>query len=402
MNSTLAFVIPWYGENIPGGAESHCRSVVRALMKAGLSVEVLTTCVKEFNSDWNHNFYPEGATIEAGVAVRRFKVRQRDTERFDTVNYKLMHNQPVTPEEERVYVTEMINSPGLYEFIRAHHAEYVFLFIPYMFGTTYWGSLACPERSVLIPCLHNESYARMQVFQDMFKRARGVLFNSEAEKRLAGELYSPDPMRLAVVGEPVDCDLSSDPRRFRKKYGLSDFFLYAGRTDKGKGADLLVEYYCRYLDETQRPEQLVFIGGRGLEIPQRYQSRILKLGFLPVQDKYDAYGAAIALCVPSIMESFSIVTMESWLAGRPVVVNAQCAVTTNFCLESNGGLYFSDYAEFREILRLLASEVGLSSALGEQGRHYVTTNFRPDAVARRYREALESWGFSFAGEANGS
>jgi glycosyltransferase involved in cell wall biosynthesis len=394
MNSTLAFVIPWYGENIPGGAESHCRSVVRALMKAGLSVEVLTTCVKEFNSDWNHNFYPEGATIEAGVAVRRFQVRQRDTARFDAVNYKLMHNQAVTPEEERVYITEMINSPGLYEFIGAHQAEYVFLFIPYMFGTTYWGSLTCPERSVLIPCLHNESYARMQVFQDMFKRARGVLFNSKAEKLLAEELYAPDPMRLAVVGEPVDCDLSSDPRRFRKKYGLSDFFLYAGRTDKGKGADLLLEYYCRYLDETQRPEQLVFIGGGELEIPQRYQSRILKLGFLPVQDKYDAYGAAIALCVPSVMESFSIVTMESWLAGRPVVVNAQCAVTTDFCLESNGGLYFSDYEEFREILVLLAGDPGLCTTMGVKGRQYVLRNFHPDAVAQNYIRALESWGFA--------
>ena len=393
MNSKLNFVIPWYGESNLGGAESLCRGVVKALIGAGSSVEVLTTCVQQFASDWNHNFHPEGETLEGGVPVRRFPVRLRDVVRFDQVNYKLMYDIPVTPEEEQVFVDEMINSPALYEHISRHRDE-VFLFVPYMFGTTYWGSMVCPERSILIPCLHDESYARMQPFRGMCERVRGLIFNSAEEQRLAQRLYSLDPERLAVLGVPVNCAWDSDPRRFRRKYAISDFFLYAGRTDKGKGADLLVEYYCRFLDDTQRPEQLVFIGGGELEIPQRYQSRILKLGFLPVQDKYDAYGAAIALCVPSTMESFSIVTMESWLAGRPVVVNAQCPVTTDFCRESNGGLYFSNYAEFREILLTLAGDPGLCTTLALNGGRYVLRNFHPDAIAQNYIRALESWGFA--------
>ncbi len=394
MNSTLAFVIPWYGDNIPGGAESLCRDVVKALIVSGFPVEVLTTCVRQFSSDWNENYHPEGGTLEGGVPVRRFPVRIRDVVRFDQVNYKLMHNMPVTPEEEQVFVAEMINSPALCEYIARHRDDYVFLFLPYMFGTTYWGSMVCPERSVVIPCLHDEAYARMRPFRDMCERVRGLIFNSAEEQRLAQGLYSLDPDRLAVAGVPVKCGWDSDPRRFQRKYAISDFFLYAGRTEKGKGADLLVEYYGRFLDETRRPEQLVFIGGGELEIPQRYQSRILKLGFLPAQDKYDAYGAAIALCVPSIMESFSIVTMESWLAGRPVVVNAQCPVTKDSCLESNGGLYFSDYGEFREILVTLADDPGLCGRLGVNGRQYVLQHFHPEAIAQRYIRALESWGFA--------
>jgi glycosyltransferase involved in cell wall biosynthesis len=393
MKSKLAFVIPWYGENIPGGAESQCRSLVRAIANSGATVEVLTTCVKEFRSDWNEDFHPEGKTVEAGVTVRRFKVRQRDTARFDAVNYKLMYNLPVTPEDENIYITEIINSPGLCDFIRTHRAEYVYCFIPYMFGTTYNGILRCPERAVLIPCLHDESYARMQVIRRMFERPRGILFNSHAEMLLAEQLYTLEPERAAVVGEPVECNFGSDPARFREKVGSQDFFLYAGRTDKGKGADLLVEFYGRYLDETGRLERLLFIGGGDLSVPQRHQSKIIKLGFLPVQDKYDAFGAAIASCVPSTMESFSLVTMESWLTGRPVVVNEACPVTTDFCLRSNGGLYFGNYEEFREVLSLLASNPELASGLGSQGRQYVLSNFHPDAVASRYLSALESWGF---------
>jgi len=392
MNSKLNFVIPWYGDNIPGGAESLCRGVVKALIGSGCSVEILTTCVQQFTSDWNLNFHPEGRTVEGGVPVRRFAVRTRDVARFDQVNYKLIHNLPITPEEEQVFVEEMINSPALYEYIDRNRNE-VFFFVPYMFGTTYWGSMVCPERSILIPCLHDEAYARMQPFRNMCERVRGLVFNSIEEQRLAQRLYSLNPDRLAVVGVPVNCDWNSDPRRFQRKYGISNFFLYAGRTEKGKGADLLVDYYCRFLDDTQRQEQLVFIGGGELDIPQRYQSRILKLGFLPVQDKYDAYAAATALCVPSIMESFSIVTMESWLAGRPVVVNAQCAVTKDFCLESNGGLYFSDYAEFREILVTLAGDPELCTTLGVNGGQYVLRNFHPRAIAQNYIRSLEFWEF---------
>ena len=39
----IAFVIPWYGEGIPGGAEMELREVARHLQKAGVEVEVLTT-----------------------------------------------------------------------------------------------------------------------------------------------------------------------------------------------------------------------------------------------------------------------------------------------------------------------------------------------------------------------
>jgi len=396
MSAKVAFVIPWYGENIPGGAESLCRSTVKALLRSGIAAEVLTTCVKQFHSDWNQNFHPEGATREGGVPVRRFRVRRRDTALFDGVNYKLMHNMPRTSAEEETFMQEMINSSDLYRFIAEHRDEYVFLFIPYMFGTTYGGSRVSPERSILVPCLHDESYARMQIVRRMCESVAGLLFNSVPEKLLADRLYTLNPEREVVVGAPVDCDWRADARRFQAKYGLSRFFLYAGRTEQGKGSDLLLEHFCRYWDETGRAEKLVFIGGGELGIPAGYGSRIVRLGFVPQQDKYDAYAAAIALCVPGRMESFSIVMMESWLAGRPVMVNAQCPVTRNFCIESNGGLFFSDYDEFRDIIRLLSDEANLCTAMGGNGRQYVLDHFRPELVAVRYQEALQSWGFDLA------
>ena len=195
-----------------------------------------------------------------------------------------------------------------------------------------------PERSVLIPCLHQESYARLDLFRPMFETVRGIVFHSPAEQRLAQRLYRIAPERSAVLGEPVACDWTADPERFRRQYALSDFLLYAGRTDGGKNADLLVDYFERHLHRTRAQDHLVFIGGKP---PDFSPDGVSALGFLPRQDQYDCYAAALALCVPGVKESFSLVMMESWLAGRPVIVNAACEVTTEFCRLSGGGWYFN-------------------------------------------------------------
>ena len=63
----LGFVTPWYGENIPGGAEMELRGLVKHLHGAGIDVEILTTCVKQFTSDWNVNYYKEGADNVNGI-----------------------------------------------------------------------------------------------------------------------------------------------------------------------------------------------------------------------------------------------------------------------------------------------------------------------------------------------
>ncbi len=162
MKRKIAFVTPWFGESIPGGAEMETRGITTHLNKSGIEVEILTTCVKEFSSDWNENYYKEGVSFELGMNIRRFKVRKRNTKEFDRVNYKLMKNLPIEKFDEDVYFKEMINSSDLYKYIDLNKERYdLSVFIPYMFGTTYYGCQICPEKSVVIPCLHDESYAYM-------------------------------------------------------------------------------------------------------------------------------------------------------------------------------------------------------------------------------------------------
>ena len=381
----IGFVAPWYGEKIGGGAEAELRGVVHHLHDAGAEVEVLTTCVESFASDWSINFHKPGVTEEAGIPVRRFKARKRDTAAFDAVNLKLMQGKSLTAEEEETFCREMVNSPKLIEYIRKHGEEYgAFVFIPYMFGTTYYGCQVWPEKSVLIPCFHDESYAYMKCFREAFSKVRGMVFNAEPERLLAERLYGVKGETFTTFGIGMETGWESRPERFREKYGIDGpFMLYAGRKEAGKRVDLLVKYFGEY--RKRHPEsgmKLVMIGGGEIEIPG--DGSVVDLGFVEVQDKYDAYGAAEVFCNPSEMESFSLVVMESWLAGRPVMVNGKCEVTRSFVKEANGGLYFGDYAEFEGCIKYLEKHRNIGNRMGENGRKFVLERFDWQVITRKY------------------
>lgn len=384
----IGFVIPWFAEKIPGGAEMELRGLTEHLHNANIEVEILTTCVKEFSSDWNVDFYKSGTEIINGILVRRFKVRKRNAEAFHKINAKLMNGEKISLEEEDVFLREMVNSTDLYEYMLNYKEDYsLFVFIPYMFGTTYYGCQVCPEKSVLIPCLHDESYAYMQRFREVYSNIRGMIFNAKPEEYLANQFFDLNKIKNATIGIGIDTELAYDANRFLDNYKIaSPFILYAGRKDKGKNVDTLINYFSEFKARYSNDLKLVLIGGGDIEIPECIKGDILDLGFLPTQDKYDAYAAATVLCQPSKNESFSLVIMESWLCGRPVLVNGDCEVTKHFTVSSNGGLYFNNYFEFQESINYMLNNPEISQLMGKNGKEYVLNNFSWDIIVERYME----------------
>lgn len=387
----IGFVTPWFGENIPGGAEMELRGLTTHLSESGLPVEILTTCAKEFLSDWSKNAYAEGLYQECGMPVRRFSVGKRDTALFDAVNWKLMNNQSITQDEERIYVDNMINSPNLYKYMKQHEAEYsLFVFIPYMFGTTYFGCAVCPEKSVLIPCLHDESYAYMNLFKERFSNVAGMIFHAQPESDLAHRIYNMNDVENAVLGEGIYTDMHYDKDKFREKYAITEpFILYMGRKDTGKQVDVLVSYFHHYKERNKNDLKLVLLGGGQMCIPATIASDVVDLGFVPLQDKYDAAAASAFLCQPSQNESFSLVIMESWLCERPVLVNASCAVTKNFAIQSNAGLYYQNFLEFEACTNYFLSQDATARDMGIKGRDYVLSNFTWEHITDKYTRFFE-------------
>ena len=392
---TIAFVSPWYGDNIPGGAEAALRGISDHLFAAGYDVEILTTTVEKFTADWSKNHYKPGVyKSKAGIPIKRFEVIKRNERAFDEVNLKLINGQRITKHEEEIFLKEMINSPDLYKYIRENADRYqCFVFIPYMFGTTYFGVKECLNKAVLIPCFHDESYAYFETFRELYSKAAGMLFNAKPEKELTEKLYDISRMKTEVMGLGLDTDSTYDADRFRKKYNInSPFILYAGRKDEGKNVHTLLRYFEKYKESDRSDLKLVLIGGGEMLIPSWIKEDVIDLGFVDIQDKYDAYGAATLLCQPSMNESFSFVIMESWLCGRPVLVHELCAVTKNFARESDGGLYFKNYYEFEATVDYILNNKEVADAMGKNGHDYVMKHFSWDIIVDKYVRFLGAIG----------
>ncbi len=385
----IALVIPWYGDNIRGGAEMECNYLAHSLAKAGACVEVFTTCVQDASCDRGKNTLPAGENMESGILVRRFKVRKRDVDRFTAANLKIYHNNNFTIEDEKTYFEEDINSPDMCQYIRMRKNDYrCFIFIPYMYGITYNCSEECMDKAILIPCLHDESYGYMKVLKGKMPRFRGMIFHAKPEYELAHRLYNLDKATTAVLGEGIDTEWHSncDAQSFRDKYGIKDdFILFAGRKDAGKKADELVSFFIGYKKlHLEKKLKLILIGGGTLLIPEEFKTEVVDLGFVSVEDKHNAFAAAKFLCNPSYFESFSLVIMESWLAKRPVLVSQHCAVTTNFCLETNGGLYYNNFSEFCGCVDYLLNHEKIADQMGQNGFRYVIENFAHEKIAEKY------------------
>jgi glycosyltransferase involved in cell wall biosynthesis len=165
------------------------------------------------------------------------------------------------------------------------------------------------------------------------------------------------------------------------------FAIYIGRIDENKGCGELFRYFQRYAATFPRGLDLVLVGSAVMPIPPH--PRIHHLGFLSDEDKFDALAAADLLVMPSYFESLSMVALEAWALGRPVLANGRCDVLKGQCLRSNAGLFYESYEEFAETLYGLESNGPLHARLGQNGRDYFNANYAWPVIERKYLDMLK-------------
>ena len=390
----IAFVIPWYGDSIRGGAETECNHLAHCLKASGLDVEILTTCVREAGDNRGKNTLQAGIFQESGITVHRFKVTEGDEKKLIPANRRIYEGENFSADDEVAYMENDINSPELYQYIKKERYNYDwFIFIPYLYPPMYYGSLECPDNCAAIPCFHDEGYAHMEMVKECANRMKKIIFLSQSEAEFARKQFGLESVDQAVLGAYVESgwEKELEPEHFREKYNIkNEFILCAGRKEPGKRTNELLYFFIHY--KQKNPEsnlKLVFIGGGEIDIPSVWKKEVIDLGFVEKKDKYNAYAAAMCLCNPSYYESFSLVIMESWLAKRPVLVSEHCEVTTNFAKEAKGGLFFANYSDFEGCIDYMQREKRVTDIMGENGYKYVQENFVSEVIRSKYIEFLE-------------
>src|SRR5207247_8734765 len=106
---------------------------------------------------------------------------------------------------------------------------------------------------------------------------------------------------------------------------------------------------------------LVLIGDAEMRVPK--DAGIRHLGRLSDQDKWDALAGCAAFVMPSLLESLSLVILEAWAAGRPVIVSARSPVLAGMSRRARAGLAYRSLADFAEICQILVDARSLGHRL---------------------------------------
>ena len=378
----LAVVVQRYGPSINGGAELHARYVAEHLARH-VDVEVLTTCATDYVT-WRNELRP-GADVVNGVTVRRFPVKyERDPHDFGRRSERVFKTVHSLSDELAWLRAEGPMVPSLVDHLKDHSQNYDFcIFFSYRYYHAFHGIRATSSRAVLVPTAERDEAIGLAMFQPIFRGVRALMYNSQEERAMIRAVSGNESVPGVVVGVGSEIAGNPQPGRFRQKYDLpGPFALYIGRVDRNKGCEELFQLFQSYLRDAQGELSLVLIGHSLLEVPKH--PRIRALGMLDDLDKFDALAAADVLIMPSYFESLSMVILEAWALGRPVIVNGRCDVLKGQCLRSNAGLYYDNPIEFIETLRAIERHRWLSAALGRNGRHFFREHYDWPVIERKY------------------
>ena len=384
----IGIIVQRYGIEINGGAEYHARLIAEKLSRH-MEVEVFTSTALDYLT-WGHHYDKEREIIN-GIVINRFRVeRERDLEKFGKLQRKIFENEHLISDEKEWLFEEGPYMPSLLEDLEKRENEFFkFIFFSYRYYHSYEGLMRFRKKSILVPTAEHDEVIYMRLFKDLFNLPSAIIYNSHEEKDLINRISGNIGVPGDIVGVGSEIPESFDPQSFKDKYGInSEYILYIGRLDENKGVPELIRFFIKYCDETGSEIQLVLMGKSVIEIPDH--QNINYLGFLDDSDKFNALSGSELLVIPSQYESLSMVTLEAWASGIPVVANGRTEVLKGQCQRSNAGLWYTNYKQFREVFSLLLNDADIRMEMGENGRLFFNKNYSWDVIVNKYLKIFGS------------
>ena len=380
----VAFVVQRYGLEVNGGAEVHCRWIAEHMSKYW-DIEILTTCAIDYDT-WKDEYKP-GKDVINGISIRRFSVDGERDKKFNQFSDIVLNNKNSRNIELEWMRLQGPYSTTLFNYLEEKKEYYdYFIFFTYLYATTFFGLPIVKNKALMVPTAHDEPAIYLKIFDELFDQPVRIIFNSQQEMNFLHRRFKNLP-EGDIIGVGINCPDHFDGNRFCRKYNIkNDFLLYIGRIDTGKGCKELFDFFLKFKKENKIRTKLVLLGKPQMGIPK--SSEIIHLGFVSEQDKFDALDASRFLIMPSFYESLSMVTLEAFFTKTPVLANGRCLVLKDLCRKSNGGLYYTNYAEFSECLNFMLENNGISRKLGRQGAVFAEMNYNWDTIENKFLKLI--------------
>ncbi|MBL8823440.1 MAG: glycosyltransferase family 4 protein [Planctomycetia bacterium] len=380
----VAIVTHRYGQHFAGGAEKSLRTMAKALQQRGYAIDILTTCNVHENR-WS-NTLPAGTVSEDGFQVKRFPIDPFNASKLGDAYEKISQRRgKVDHGTEQLYLNNSLSSQSLIAELKSQLDQYQAVITgPYLFKLVYDVVQACGSKVLLAPCFHNEPLARLEAFRTAYRQAGGMLFHSDVEAEFTSQLLGIHHPRHAVMGTVLEpAAFQGNAASGQQKCG-ENYLVYVGRYCPEKGLDCLIEWLDQINRNSANPVKLVCMGQGPRKLPSK--PWLMDLGYLDEAEKRDVIAGALALVNLSRQESLSIVALEAWALGVPVIVHEQCSVLKEQVKRSQAGRVVGSVQALKDVITTWMKNPDERVDTGSHGRTWVMQEY---ASAERYAGKLD-------------
>lgn len=268
-------------------------------------------------------------------------------ERYSAWNWSQQNNVPYLkavayllashiPEDARVYCHSNFPYYGdLFVFFKTQRNATIILTVHYM-GWSF-DLLGDKEKLQQIRMIGARNDAEKRISQ-RFEKERAMMNLCDAIIAIAkhsyetlNSLYGIPKERLVLIPNALSNNRHEIRRnsksKLRKSYGINDdekIILFAGRLDKVKGVDELIEAF-KLLQPTSPNTRLIMAGDGGFkslfERINPYWGKVIFTGFISKEQLYELYSISDLGVVPSLHEEFGYVALEMIQNGLQTLVN---------------------------------------------------------------------------------
>ena len=328
---------------VHGGAEIHVRELIRELRARGYETELVSVPFK---------WYPKEEILPHAAAWRLLDLSESN-------------GRPVDLVISSKFPTYFARHPNKVAWlIHQYRAAYELCGTPYSdFSHT---DLDVGLRDTLI-----------RLDTEMLGECRAIFTNA---KNTAARLAKFN----ALKGEPLYHPPRLAPRLVPGPYG--NYVLSVGRIESVKRVDLIVES-MRVVDPSVR----LVVAGEGTQRGHAEQAaeragvadRVRFLGTVGDDDLVELYAGALAVVYPPYDEDFGYVTLEAFLARKPVVTCSDSGGPNEFVIDGVNGCVCDPSADaIGAAIRLLDADRARAAALGDAG-HDVARRITWDGVIEK-------------------
>lgn len=373
-----------------GGHETVLREMADGLAGRGWEVDLLTSTAESIYT-WENVLAP-GQSVEDAITIHRFPALPHTQPERDRLGARILGGDRLDIAEQYRWVNAGMRLPGLYDYLVEHAGDYRAIICgPYMFWACLVLADLAPDRTIILPALHDEPFARLEVYRFQMRSAHGLWFETEPELALARRLDLVGE-RCELVGSAVDLPEGIDVANFRSRFGIDGPFLfYAGRREWGKGWPQLLQDLAFAREVLGDIPRLVTCGiGDIGDVPDGVD--VVDLGKISDSERASGQAGASAYIQPSGLEAFSRTVVEALLLETPVIANWHSAVVRWHCERSGAGLTYRDRYQFAECIRMVRDEpAALAEIARGGGPAYVRANFSWPTVLERAEKTLQEW-----------